>query len=237
MRLSIAFILVTFWTAPTFAAECRGNEVRTVVTKAASSSAPLIATFAKCRANLISRDEDFFRDLDEDQIALIWTMSAAHRYRPYGNSMAFNLPDLVKEKQLDCDNFVFLTIRLFRLLRPGSNLDVDMVGWERGPVGNHAQIIVNHARVPLLIDPTVGIVAKISFDDLASGKKVDDDDLLMLSRRDDPPGFRDRVRDALLSGGYRPSHMLYYFNNPDDYPPALSSLRKWPTPAIQERAN
>lgn len=236
MKLGIALVLAALWTSPSRAAECSADDVRRAVAVAANSASQLLTTFERCRASLLARDEEFFKDLDEDQIALIWSVSTAHRYRPYGSSMAFSLPDLLKEKHLDCDNYVFLTIRLFRLLRPHSKLDIDMVGWERGPVGNHAQIVVNHDRVPLMLDPTVGLIAKISFDDLASGKKVEEDDLLILSRRDDPPGFRDRVRDAVLFGGYRPSHILYYFSDVDDYPTALATVNKWPTPAIQERA-
>lgn len=151
--------------------------------------------------------------------------------------MALRLEDLIREKQLDCDNFVILTIHLFRILRPRSLIDVDMVGWERGMVGNHAQIIVNHPREPLMIDPTVGVVAKVTFDDIASGKAVARRDIATLSRRDDPPGFRYRVVTALEMGAYRPSHILYYFNNPDDYQSALAQINNWPTPAIQERPN
>lgn len=151
--------------------------------------------------------------------------------------MAMTLENLIQEQQLDYDNYVLLTIHLFRILRPNSSIDVDMVGWEGGMVGNHAQIIVNAPGEPLMIDPTVNVVARVDFDEMASGKRVSRRDIIALSQRDDPPGFQQRVVTALQVGDYRPSHILYYFNNPEDYAPALASVSKWPTPAIQERPN
>lgn len=235
MRLWLGLICALLGATPAFSADCSDQTVRSVVSIAAQDATPLRAAFDQCLAPLVARDPDFFRPLDDDQRALIWATIVAHNYRPYGNSMAFSLPALLSESSLDCDNYVLLAIRLFRLLRPEGKLDIDMVGWEGGPVGNHAQIVANHPTTPLLVDPTVGVVAKIGFDDLASGKKVNPKDLIVLSQRNDPPGFREKVEKALLSGAYRPSHILYYFNDPDDYPAALATVKAWPTPAIQKR--
>ncbi|KRE02609.1 hypothetical protein ASE61_15135 [Bosea sp. Root670] len=235
MRLWLGLICALLGATPALSLDCSDRSVRSAVSATASDATYFRSAFDRCSYLLAARDEDFFRALDDDQRALVWAVIAAHNYRPYGNSMAFRLPDLLSEKHLDCDNYVLLAIRLFRLLRPDAKLDVDMVGWEGGLVGNHAQIVANHPTTPLLVDPTVGIVAKISFDDLASGKNVDPEDLLVLSQRNDPPGFREKVEKALLSGAYRPSHILYYFNDPDDYPAAIATVKTWPTPAIQER--
>lgn len=209
--------------------------MRSATSAAISEPGRLIAAYASCEPELAGQHAEFYSGLDDDSRAAVWAMLIAHRYRPYGGSMAFSLADLLQEKQLDCDNYVFLTIRLFRVLRPDSKLDLDFVGWEGGMVGNHAQLIVNHPTVSLLLDPTVGIAAKIGFDDLASGKAVQTRHLLELSDRDDPPGFRNKVKTALLTGDYRPSHILYYFSDPDDLVKALPNINNWPTPAIQER--
>jgi hypothetical protein len=224
-----------FYGSPASADGCKGPALREAIAALPADDKSLAELAKRCAGEMVARAPTFFRGLDDDQVALIWVAQAAHLYRPYGHSMAFTLEDLVRERQLDCDNYVFLTVRLFRLLRPASSLDVDIVGWERGMIGNHAQIIVNHPT-PLLVDPTVGVVARGGFDEIARGMPVSSSDIVILSERDNPPGFRDRVIKSLETGAYRPSHLLYYFNDPDDYPPSLSNVDNWPTPAIQERA-
>lgn len=137
----------------------------------------------------------------------------AHHFAPYGQSVAVTFEKLMTEEDLDCDNYAMLSGYLFRELQPEERLTY--VGFDGGRIGNHAQAFVIDGASSVLLDPTVGIVAHIGFDDLLMAHKLTPSNVLVDSR---PPEnaiapLRANVLSAVLDGGYRPSDLLYYLKS------------------------
>ncbi|WP_164926396.1 hypothetical protein [Bordetella parapertussis] len=75
------------------------------------------------------------------------------------------------------------------------------------------------AQTSLLLDPTIGMVAKISFDDLLSGRRLAADRIVASYMHTDP-GLKStltNVSNAVFNGQYRPSDLLYFFDSPGRY--------------------
>jgi hypothetical protein len=146
--------------------------------------------------------------------AVLATM-LAYRFAPYGASRATSLEALLKEKQLDCDNYILLAGYILEKLRPGVSLVY--VGFDGGAVGNHAEAFFEDEGGAVFLDPTVGIAATVGFDDLVSGK-MEGVRLIVDSRTPEPAvaPLHARVEKAVVQGGYRPSDLLYYFTSRED---------------------
>lgn len=137
----------------------------------------------------------------------------AHRSAPYGGSVAITRAALVTEPVLDCDNYVMLAGYLLKDMHP--NLELVYVGFDGGVFGNHAQAFFIDKNTSLLLDPTIGLAARTTFDDLLMGKPVDRDNVLVEAH---PPAaiivpLHDNVTRALETGAYRPSNLLYYLES------------------------
>ncbi len=137
----------------------------------------------------------------------------AHHFAPYGSSVAVTYEKLMTEPALDCDNYAMLAGYLFRELQPAERLTY--VGFDGGKIGNHAQAFVINGPSSVLLDPTVGIVAQIGFDDLLMAHKPAPSHVLVDSRAPEPTlmQFHATVLSAVLEGGYKPSDMLYYLKS------------------------
>jgi hypothetical protein len=163
--------------------------------------------------------------------------------KPYGGSVAVGLAELLSAPALDCDNYVILTWRLFNILNPVVTTNIAAVGWNGGPFGNHAQLI---AQKPAgqgglgggywLIDPTVGIfTCGHDFDYIAGGNPM----VSSLYLKDFYAScgrygtvtdwLHIGVKNALLGGLYRPSHLLYYYVDLERYVDPVP-IADWPTP-------
>lgn len=149
-----------------------------------------------------------FADLSTDDLRAVLATIVAPRIAPYGNSKALTLPDIMKAEGLDCDNYV-----AFVALAVG-DAQMDFVGFEGGAVGNHAQIFYRNEDVALLLDPTIGLVARTDYNSLLQGGAIPGDEIVRFY----PGGetlqrFADKVLKAAIEGRYLPSDLLYYYED------------------------
>jgi hypothetical protein len=184
--------------------------------------------FSACRIELGDKLETL--NLTEPQLRVAFASILAHAMAPYGESVAVRLDHLLHERNLDCDNYAMLTGYLHRLT-PGRRLGLKFVGFDGGFVGNHAQIIAESDSADLLLDPTIGLVARLNFDQLLRGEVVAHSRIRVFQQHNDTrvDQFARTVVDALANGRYRPSNLLYYFSSLEDYVAFVdegSALRK-----------
>jgi hypothetical protein len=141
--------------------------------------------------------------------ALIVTF-IAYRSSPYGQSRAVTREALITDAGLDCDNYVLLVEYLLRDIHPDARLV--FVGFDGGEIGNHAQAFVAGGDTSVLLDPTVGAVARVGYNSLLRGVPVEPDLILLDSRESQAAvaSLHDRVAMSLAQGKYKPSDMLYY---------------------------
>jgi hypothetical protein len=156
-------------------------------------------------------------------------------YGPEGDSAALPLKELVNRPSMDCDNYIAVTWHLFNLLCPKRTSKVVALGFEGGPFGNHAQMLVHKkGGGSWLIDPTLGVVqCGYDFDWIVSGKPCDPQRLRSFYhpwRDREIISFYQTVLDALAKGHYRPSHLLYYLTDLERFlaPPPRE---QWFTPS------
>lgn len=163
--------------------------------------------------------------------------------KPYGGSVAVEMADLLAAPALDCDNYAVLTWRLFKLLCPTPITNIAAVGWNNGPIGNHAQMHCHKNADAYgnnggfwLVDPTVGIfLCGYGFDGVARGMQVNSIYLRSFHALCGRTGsatqtLHDNVVDALLYGRYRPSQLLYYYVDLDRYIAPVPDYADWMTP-------
>jgi hypothetical protein len=138
----------------------------------------------------------------EDAMRAVFATALAHRFAPYGTSTAISLEDLVREPALDCDNYIALAHHLYRQV--GGTEEVQILGWDGGAVGNHAQIWIGD----LLLDPTLGIAAVLPLERLFAGRPLRR--LVDLSAQPTMPEYREWVVGSLERGEYEPGDILYW---------------------------
>jgi hypothetical protein len=169
-----------------------------------------------------------FHGLSEDGYLLLFACAIAFDLAPYGNSEPgpSKLRDLLRAPLLHCASYCVLATRLFRKARPKAAVDIRMAGWdEEDPhhpmvVGNHAQLFVEKVGVPLLLDPTVPLVAHTNYLDLKAGKPVGQVLVKVFGQRFDKiPEFRERVTSAVVGGKFKHAKVLYYQTETEFAPP------------------
>lgn len=165
--------------------------------------------------------------------------------KPYGESNAVEMASILAAPSLDCDNYAILMWNLFDILCPEATTNVAAVGWNNGPIGNHAQMHC-HKNADAngngggfwLVDPTVGIIlCGWSFDSVASGLPVGSNTQYLKSFHaacgragSVTQWLHDRVRAALIGGLYRPSQLLYYYVDRDRFIAPVPDFSDWMTP-------
>ncbi len=176
----------------------------------------ITAAFHNCLNEIKEATAPLELTSDADLFA-VFVMVVSHRMAPYGNSVAINFNDLLREPVLDCDNYMLLAARLYEIGNIPEKGLVTLVGFDGGPIGNHAQLFYVGRR-SMLLDPTVAIAAITRFDDLLMGVRVSS--VVQLSS----PWVSENTRvlaanliDALRQGSYRPSHLLYHFPSADAF--------------------
>jgi hypothetical protein len=118
---------------------------------------------------------------------------------------------------------------LFRTYHPantGEALRIQLVGWDGGKFGNHAQILVTGAGVPLLLDPTSGLIARVDLATLKSGIHLAADLVRLPTVRVESSNymqssmsrFRAAVYDSLRNGGYPKCQQLYLWDMDKTFP-------------------
>jgi hypothetical protein len=85
----------------------------------------------------------------------------------------------------------------------------------------------------LLLDPTIGLVADASFDDVASGTRGPAGRIVLFGTREDLEDFERTVTTALVEGKLRPSGLLYYFDGIDHLMNHIGEWFSWPTPSAR----
>jgi len=179
----------------------------------------------------------------EEHYKLGFCALLAFDLKPYGGSVAVTMADLLAAAALDCDNYAILTWRLFKILNPTVTTNIAAVGWNGGPIGNHAQLIAQKAADQngngggyWIIDPTVGVMTcGHDFDYVAGGKPLVSavylkDFYAACGRVGTVTDWlHTNVKSALIGGGYRPSQLLYYYVDLDRYVSPVP-IADWPTP-------
>lgn len=155
--------------------------------------------------------------LTEAEKRIAFLSILAHSMAPYGPSRSILLKDLLRDESMDCDNYAILTGHFNSIINE-KTYEINFVGFDGGAVGNHAQLFVSSEK-GLLLDPTIGLVARISFDDLLRGKSLKGDEVILFRQHDDKQldSFEKKVYGAILQGKYKPSDLLYFFYSLDDY--------------------
>ena len=118
--------------------------------------------------------------------ALAFATIVAYDLKPYRDADAISawtppprltdLNSLLSAPAMVCNEYVALALRLFYEAYPKTpaNFQINPVGWRRdSPFGNHAQIAVSvGAGVPLVFDPTLGLITRVSLGQLLSGQSA-----------------------------------------------------------------
>lgn len=172
--------------------------------------------------------------LSDEELFAIYCSIVAYSLAPYGRSQSIELPELLLDEALDCDNYCLLTRYLFvEGIRQNGMQDMafSFVGWDCGAIGNHAQIFVTMNNRSLLLDPTIGIAALTDFNSVASGKFLQLENVLDLSTRAELSDYRSVIIEALAEGLFQPSDLLYFFNDFEKYKYPATGSSDWSTPA------
>ncbi len=207
----------------------------------APTHAALLATPETITSLYASTREAFIADLGpgfigqaEDHLRLAFCSVVAFDLKPYGESTALSLRDLMSASLLDCDNYVALAWRLFKLMRPLSDTMIAAVGWNGGAVGNHAQMQARTAGSPdIYLDPTIGLVVYgCSLDALCRQHIFAPQYLksfLSYNPRPEIATIDCAVRTAIPGGGYKASDLLYFAPGLDNFI-SLGGSARWATP-------
>lgn len=159
-----------------------------------------------------------FKAVNENGWKVIFSSLVAHELKPYGSSVSVTLDDILNDDVLDCDNYLILTAYLVEILKPTEELKTIYAGWDHGPIANHAQWFVTGTGVPLLVDPTIAFVAIADLKDVANGRVVAEERIHRFKYKYPIVGWLEgRVYNAVKHGYYKPEHMIYRYDNLQEY--------------------
>ncbi len=175
---------------------------------------------------------DSLSELSDSELFALYSAFVAYSMAPYGCCTKLGFQDLLNEQRLSCNKYAILTYYLFlkRANATGNDVEFRFVGWDGGAVGNHCQVFVVSHRRSIMLDPTIGIAAFADFNTVASGKPLPRDQIIDFSTRTELEDYRQRVIDALVCGRYKPSDLLYFFEEFDEFRTPISKVDGWPTP-------
>lgn len=195
------------------------------------------ALYARGRAELVAALGPRFADLREAELQYVFTTAVSYWMAPYGSGGGATLAKILEAETLQCAAYGPLAWHLFERCRGGvgdeqDDLSVSFVGWDGGRVFNHQQTFIarRDGTAGFLLDPTVALIARAGFDEVASGRPIDREDIVILGDREDVAYARMRVVDALVRGKYRPSDLLYYYEDAAHLLDNPGSPFDWPTP-------
>jgi hypothetical protein len=190
--------------------------------------------FTRHRAGFAARLSGVVPGLDEPELRYAYCSVLAHAMAPWGPSTATAFPDLLHERYLNCSNYGLLAVHLADACDadPQRSRRVRFVGWEGGAIGNHQMLFLDRVSRDgsLLLDPTLGLVARADFDDVAAGVPASPRAMTLFTDRDDVKSLREAVIGALCEGRFRPSDLLYYFDGVEHLVRGFGEARRWPTP-------
>lgn len=171
-----------------------------------------------------------FNNLNDEGLKLIFASLVSYQLKPYGPNPT-HAKNLLNALSLSCQEYATLTNQLYKKLSPETPIQINFVGWNDGAVGNHLQIFARFTGEPILVDPTIGLVANTTFDDIISGKPVDIKKIKSFYSRDDINQFNDSVKNSILHGDYKPMDLLFFYSEVQFYPD-LTTLIKHCEPAF-----
>jgi hypothetical protein len=97
-----------------------------------SGDPSLIAEYyARVRSTFLADLGENFQHQCENHFKLAFCSVVSFDLKPYGNSSATELADLLAAPSLDCDNYVLLAWQLYELTSPDSGTEVVAFGVER----------------------------------------------------------------------------------------------------------
>jgi hypothetical protein len=150
-----------------------------------------------------------FGAIDDELVRVVLATIASANFADYGASSAITYEDIARADRLNCGNTIFLAGYLSGTV---DSEKIKAVGFDGGVIGNHAQLFyIDHDR-SLLLDPTIGMVAQIEFNDLMRGIPVLPSKIRLFKIKDTTEeirNFRIRVYEAVEQGGYVPSDFMY----------------------------
>lgn len=161
----------------------------------------------RCSTELAaSLGEDLGTDPETARVILATALAA--NFAPYGESSAISYEDIRRATHLNCGNTIFLVAHLMGAFNSPT---LKSIGFEGGAVGNHAQLLyVAPNGDEFLLDPTTGLVAKTTFDDLLRGIPVASTRIRSFRIKDRTiDSLRNRVYRAIAQGRYKPSDFMF----------------------------
>lgn len=171
--------------------------------EATRQSGSLDAISTRCEPELSA----IFGARDPSLLRAILATIVAANFAEYGSSSGVTYADIKDAKYLNCGNTIFLTGHLFGDL---ASEHLRSIGFEGGAVGNHAQLLFLNGDTQFLLDPTTGLIAQTTFDDLVSGAPVPEEKIWMFGvKAKTIDKFRDKVYRAVGRGEYDPSDFMY----------------------------
>lgn len=150
---------------------------------------------------------DEFQSVSEGAFRAILATVLAANFAEYGASSAQSYEEIKNSSHLDCSRTILLVGYLLDALE---SQRLQPIGFDGGYIGNHAQLLFNDERDTILLDPTAGIIAKTSFNDLLRGVPLDEKSIRAFSMKDKSiNSFRENVYTAISHGKYLPSDLMY----------------------------
>lgn len=181
------------------------------------SDLPNIAdAYNECRAEITERTKDM--QLDDLGHRVVFATIATNASAPFGSFSAYKLPDLLAAPSLTSDNYLLLLGNYLDALHvTPKRSQMRMLGFDGGATGNYAQGMITISGTSLLLDPTIGMVVKIGFDDLLSSRRAAARNFVIAYMHDDPgiTAVMKRISNSVYNGLYKPSDLLYYFFSPE----------------------
>jgi hypothetical protein len=177
----------------------------------------------------------FLDDLPTSTATMAIAALLSHALKPYGTGALPDLPSMLAAATLDCSNYGLFALHVSRILQADIEtfIEVRFVGWQSEAIGNH-QIVFAAERETgegaLVLDPTVGVIAKGTFDWVASQRSLPPSNILAFRQQPILDTSRDQVVEALIKGRLKPSELLYCFENEERLINRFGAPIDWPTP-------
>ncbi len=141
-----------------------------------------------------------------------------HNLAPYGPNGS---GPVMTWKYLNCDDYAGVLYQYLQLLLIDDAEDVEffILGFSGGYIYDHAQVVLSTRGQTLLLDPTYGIAALITQDELLDGRPVSPDRLATFYSywyAEGQSGLRRdylRVVESLRYGFYRRDWLWYMYKN------------------------
>jgi hypothetical protein len=190
---------------------------------------------ATLRREIELKASGFLDNLPASTATIALASLLCHALKPYGAGSLPDLPSMLAAATLDCSNYGLLAVHVSRVLEVDidTHVKVHFIGWQSEAIGNHQMLFAAMRKTgegALILDPTVGVIAKASFDWIASQRPLPTSKILAFHQQPILDTSRDRVVEALIQGRLKPSELLYYFESEEHLVDRFGAPIDWPTP-------